>query len=364
MMLDGANTRSTSFSDAGNDYDARYIVAVDRGSSITPLIQPFMSMFEDSRVTEIAVNRPGEIWTEALGVWEKHKADYVDMGFMRALAIAVGSYTKGEISATRPILSATLPNNERVQFVMPPACEANTLSMTLRKPSQRFISLENYATQGFFDNVKPVTSSLSETDIELLALKKAGKIREFLTRAVHQNKNIMIAGETGSGKTTFMKALIAEIPRNQRIITIEDVPELFLPYHENHVHLFYPSEVTESDNAPVTAGSLLRSCMRMKPTRILPAEIRGGEAYDFLNACMTGHGGAITSIHAGSCKEALDRLSMLILQNNQGGKIPYEIIREKVRSTIDIVVHMPLVEGRRSISEIWFAAQEKEGADV
>ncbi|WP_150322252.1 ATPase, T2SS/T4P/T4SS family, partial [Enterobacter hormaechei] len=104
---------------------------------------------------------------------------------------------------------------------------------------------------------------------ELLQLKEKHDYVGFLRRAVQLEKVIVVAGETGSGKTTFMKALMQEIPQDQRIITIEDVPELFLPNHPNHVHLFYPSEAKEEENAPVTAAALLKSCLRMKPTRIL-----------------------------------------------------------------------------------------------
>lgn len=144
--------------------------------------------------------------------------------------------------------------------------------------------------------------------------KQNRQYSEFLRRAVQLKKTIVIARETSSGKTTFMKSLIQEIPSNECLITIEDVPELSLPTnYPNHVRLFYPSEAKEAD-VPINATILLKSCLRMKPDRILLAELRGNEAFDFIS----GHRGSITSCHAGSCKLAFERLALMMLQNPQG----------------------------------------------
>ena len=154
-------------------------------------------------------------------------------------------------------------------------------------------------SNGYFSHIRP-KDSLDPIHEELSALYKEtfdtnktldtlNLLRaEFLKRCVETGKTIVIAGETGSGKTTFMKTLMQHIPTDQRIITIEDVPELLygLPKHENQVNLFYPSEAT--DKSTVTAASLMRSCLRMKPDRILLAELRGGETFDFLNVCLSG----------------------------------------------------------------------------
>jgi type IV secretion system protein VirB11 len=180
---------------------------------------------------------------------------------------------------------------------------------------------------------------------------------QFLRRAVQLEKVIVVAGETGSGKTTFMKALMQEIPSNQRIITIEDVPELFLPSHPNHTHLFYPSEAKEEENALVTAAALLKSCLRMKPTRILLAELRGGETFDFINVAASGHGGSITSLHAGSTQLAFERMALMILQNRQGRTLPYSVIRRLLHLVVDVVIHVHNdIESAagRHITEIWY----------
>lgn len=164
-----------------------------------------------------------------------------------------------------------------------------------------------------------------------------------------------------------MKALMQEIPFDQRLITIEDVPELFLPDHPNHVHLFYPSEAKEEENAPVTAATLLRSCLRMKPTRILLAELRGGETYDFINVAASGHGGSITSCHAGSCELTFERLALMVLQNRQGRQLPYEIIRRLLYLVVDVVVHVHngVHDGTgRHISEVWYDPNTKRALSL
>jgi len=332
---------------------------VDRSTTIVSLLRPFEVHMQNPAVTEICVNRPNEIWTEGSGVWQRHEAD-LSLEHMRSLATAVARYTSNDVSETRPILSAVLSGSERAQFVLAPACEAGTVSMTIRKPSQIIRTFEQYRADGFFDRIRPVIDGISAEDRELKEDLDAGRIEEFLKKAVRFNKTIIIAGATGSGKTTFMKSLMQEIPQEERLITIEDVPELFLPNHPNHVHLFYPSEAKKEDAAPVTAAVLLRSCLRMKPTRILLAELRGGETFDFLNICLSGHGGSITSIHAGSCEQAFDRLGLMVLQNEEGRTLPYQVIERLIGDVVDIVVHVHSDGRVRDISQIWFQSDRKQ----
>ncbi len=154
-----------------------------------------------------------------------------------------------------------------------------------------------------------------------------------------------------------MKALIDLIPSHIRIITIEDVAELFLPKHPNHVHLFYPSEADQDD--PITPAILLKSCLRMKPDRILLAELRGAETFDFINVAASGHGGSITSCHAGSAALTFERLAMMVMQNPQGRMLPYDVVLRLLHQVVDIVVHVDNdVHSQdpvgRHITEIWF----------
>ncbi|RFB76676.1 P-type DNA transfer ATPase VirB11 [Methylovirgula sp. 4M-Z18] len=324
-----------------------------KDTSVLHFLEPFTEWLEQPDVTEICSNRADEVFVERNGKWERHDAP-ITYDHMRSLGTAVAKFSSNEFSDTRPVLSAILPKGQRVQFVMPPACEDGTISMTIRKPSFLLRDIETYVEQGFFSKIRPIIADLSEEEMELVGLYEGKDYARFLQRAVRVGKVIVVAGATGSGKTTFMKALMQEIPKSQRLITIEDVPELFLPNHPNHVHLFYPSEAKEEENAPITSASLLRSCMRMKPDRILLAELRGPETYDFVNICASGHGGSITSVHAGSAELAFERLSLMMLQNRQGRAIPYEVIRQMLYSVIDIVFHIRSDGTERHITEIWF----------
>jgi len=337
--------------------------AVQRAISVNFHLQPLGPWLTDTDVTEVCVNRPGEVWCERQSVWETHDVPDLTFDHCISLATATAKLAKQDISDSRPILSAVLPAGERIQIVMPPAAEHGTVSVTIRKPSFSRRTLDDYVQQGFFKHIQPISNELSPDEQELLRLKHAGDYVGFLRRAVELEKVIVVAGETGSGKTTFMKALMQAIPIAQRIITIEDVPELFLPDHKNHVHLFYPSEAKEEENAPVTAASLLKSCLRMKPSRILLAELRGGETFDFVNVCASGHGGSITSLHAGSCEMAFERMALMILQNRQGRTLPYSVIKRLLYQVVDIVIHVHNdvyhPELGRHITELWYDPARK-----
>lgn len=344
----------------------------DDAISVRYLLEPVCPYLADPDVTEICVNKPGQVYIEKNGSWEMHEVESLTYDKLNGLGVAVARYSSNDFGETVPVLSAVLPGGERVQFVRPPACTAGTISVTIRKPSHQVRSLDDYIESGFFDHVTR-RDTLNDDDLELLKIynrlndpnidqKDAVIARAaFLEQAVRRNKNIVIAGETGSGKTTFMKALMQSIPNDQRILTIEDVPELFLPNHDNHVHLFYPSEAKE--DSIVTASSLLRSCLRMKPDRILLAELRGGETFDFLNVCLSGHGGSITSCHSGSCRGVFEYLTLKTLQSPAGKTLPYNVIQKLLYLTIDVVVHVHNDRAfGRHITEIWFDPAVKYGA--
>ena len=351
--------------------------SVDKAASVSYRLTPFKPFFDDAQVTEICVNRPREVFVERAGRWIAHKVSQLTYDNLKRLGTAVAAYANTTFGDSTPVMSAVLPHGERSQFVLPPACKDGTISITIRKPSFDIRTLDNYIQDGFFNHVHPATE-VSAADQELLSIRKklcdTDDLREkvrlravFLRRAVELGKNIVIAGETGSGKTTFMKALMQSIPTDQRIITIEDVPELLwgLPNHPNQVNLLYPSEGTEAST--VTAASLMRSCLRMKPDRILLAELRGGETFDFLNVCLSGHGGTNTSCHSGTCKGAFDYLALKVMQSPVGKNLPHDVIMRLLYLVIDVVVcvHNDKIHGHgRHITEMWYDPIAKQVGDL
>lgn len=304
-------------------------------------------------INEICYNGGDTIWLQdASSKWHE---EATDLTFEKALAFgtASASHKEDQLQKNKPILSAVLTTGERVQVVIPPVTKKNMISITIRKPSKVQYKMEDYEKGGLFNKiVHESENKRSPFDIELKTYYDKGEWKEFITKSVEYGKNIIISGATGSGKTTFMKSLIEFIPLEDRLITIEDVEEITFHKHKNFVQLFYPSEAKEGD--AVTSASLLKSCLRMKPDRILLAELRGAETYDFINVVSSGHSGSLTSLHAGSVTETFTRLALMTLQNPQGQKMPFDIIEKNLKETIDIVVHFRAHNGERVITDIYF----------
>ena len=307
-------------------------------------------------VTEICVNRPGEIHIERRGGWERIEVPSLTFERARQFCTAVvnESNTGQRITDADPVVSLTFPTGQRAQFVIPPACDAGKVSITVRLPSRQAKSLDDYQGEGFFDRVLEQPEVLSEQDRRLLQLREQRDYAGFFRQAVTSRKNIVVAGATGSGKTTFMKSLVREIPRNERLVTIEDARELFVE-HDNVVHLLYSKGGQSASN--VSAKSCMEACLRMKPDRIIPAELRGDEAFYFIRNCASGHPGSITSCHAGSTSQAWDQLALMVKASTEGAGLEFEAIKRLLRLTVDIMVHIKVESGHRCISGIDFDPQ-------
>ncbi len=325
-------------------------------TSVIEFLRPLREQLDAPDVLEVCVNRPGELFIETTKGW--HVADEPGMTYERcmALATAVATYSDQQVNQERPLLSATLPSGERVQFVIPPAVSRGTVSITVRKPSHLIKRLDDFEQDGLFERI-PGASHASRNESpnfvqQLLALKKAGRYADFLRLAVRQHQTIVVSGKTGSGKTTFMKGLVEEVPQQQRLITIEDTAELTLPNHCNVVHLFYSKD--GQGTARVTAKSLLEACLRMRPDRIFLAEVRGDECVYFVRLAASGHPGSITSVHAGSCALALEQMSLMIRESGAGGGLRMNEIKYLLGVVVDVVVQFDRDERGRFISEIFY----------
>lgn len=300
-------------------------------------------------VTEVVVNRPGEIGIEGPGGWSWRAAPEMTEAWLATLAKAAAAFTTQDVTADAPICSTVLPGGERCQIVVPPAAEH--VSLTLRKPSEAALDLEAFARQGLFDGVALATHELSADETRLLALRDAGDWPAFFTLAVKSRRNLLISGATGSGKTTFAKGLVRLIPQDERLLTIEDARELIVP-HRNAVHLLYAKD--GQGLAKVGPKQLLESALRMRPDRILLQELRDASAFFYLRNVNTGHPGSITTIHADSATLAFEQLTLLVKESEGGRDLARDDIRNLLHMLVDVVVQLRREAGRFRMTEVWF----------
>lgn len=315
--------------------------------AIRNYLNPIKAHLESMGATEVWINRPGELVVQVGGRNVHIDEPSLTYEALDALATAVAVYAKQEgFGPASPLLSATLPDGERIQIAAPPAVEPGLYSITIRIPGEGIIPLADYQTRGAFDKYEwgcprdyaERRMSLPGDDRALADALHARNLMQFLILAIDMKKTIAVVGDTGSGKTTLMKSLCQLIPRDERLITIEDVRELFLPLHDNRVHLLY-SKGGQSV-AKVSPSDLIASCMRMTPSRVLLAELRGLEAWDFLKLLTTGHAGSITSYHAESCELAYERFMFMAKENEQAASLSRDELKHLVQLTVDVVIHV------------------------
>lgn len=295
-------------------------------------LQPILDL---EGLTEIAVNNPYHVWFDRGEGWETQSLPNLSfdlcMDIAKSLAVFAGLTIP--IGEDNPVASVILPDGERGQIAVPPATENGIVSMTFRKPSTSRFTLDDYSNTGRFSDYTDMQMGeigLSDSQIQLLALKDKGDIKEFFKVAVQTNKNILLVGGTGSGKTTVMKAMVDNYLPTKRLFTIEDVHELDLPLHPNHLHLFYKQ-------GGLTPKQIIEACMRMKPDHVLLAELRGDEAWTYLEMLNTGHDGSITTIHANDCRSAPSRLAGLVKQSEVGQTLDMGHILRTIKTSIDVI---------------------------
>ena len=314
-------------------------------------------LLADPNVMELCINRPYEAFIETSAGWRREHLPFADFDWCIRLAKLIANSTQQRIDATSPLLSASLPTGERVQIVMPPATTAGCVAIAIRRPAERVWSIEELAARGIFRATRRCSQTLDETEEQLLGLLASSSFEAFMRLAVRSRKNIVVSGPTGSGKTTWTKALIREIPGDERLVTIEDARELVMDRHPNHVRLFYSKD--DQGVARVTPKQLLESCLRMKPDRILLAELRAEEAFDYLRNVNSGHPGSITSVHATSAELAFEQLVLLVKQNQGGRELARADIKSLLHLLIDVVIQFGVERHERFIKEIWYDPQRK-----
>ncbi len=319
-------------------------------------LEPIADLLADPDLTEIVVNRPGEVFTEGQNGWTRHERKGLTFAHLMNLATAAAAFTRQDIAADHPIVSTVLPMGERCQIVAPPAVPVGTVSLTIRKVAAATMTLDEFERRSLFADVRQASDDLSVDEEELVRLRDCGQWREFLGRAVAGRRNIVISGATGSGKTTLAKGLVALIPDHERILTIEDTAELSVP-QPNHVRLLYAKD--GSGVAKIGPRELLESALRMRPDRILLQELRDGTAFYYLRNVNSGHPGSVTTVHADSARLAFEQLTLLVKQSAEGREFAREDIRRLLRLTIDVVVQMSRRDGRYRVTEIHYDPEAK-----
>lgn len=337
--------------------------AARRDAPLRQTLAPLQKFLDEPGVTEVVINRPGEVVTESDHGWCHTSEDAITLEWLREFVQLTATYNESVCNEKQPILSGVLPEGERVQIVLPPTVEPGIVAVTIRVPAQVKRTREDYEAVGFTDELGAENRELTDEekrlpldDRVLLEHKLKGQWWDFFEQAVRRRKNIIIAGATGVGKTTFTKTIIEYIPPHERIVTIEDTRELTLPNHGNKVHL-----VAHEGNDAVV---LLKSCMRMKPDRILLAELRDSTALEFISTASSGHPGTITTVHAGHCGQAFQRMARLIRQSPDVGTMTQAEIMGLLRASVDIVIQMQVrelvdprssaVRKKRVISEVYY----------
>lgn len=318
---------------------------------VRELLSPIAIFLKDKSLYEVIINRPGQVLTEGPNGWKTHDVPELNFEKLMRLARAVATFSNQSIDEKRPILSATLPDDERIQIVIPPATTNGTVSITIRKPSIVDFALNDLEENGFFSEAKGTGVTCSEQDIKLAELYHDGAYMLFLQQAVIARKNIVISGATGSAKTTLSKALIKHIPQNERVISIEDTPELVIP-QPNHVRLFY----SKGDQGLSRVGprELLESCLRMRPDRILLQELRDGTAFYYVRNVNSGHPGSITTVHAGSTQLAFEQLATLVKESDAGRALERAEVLSSLKIAIDVVVQCKRIDGSFRATEIYY----------
>ncbi len=272
------------------------------------------SIISDDSITEVMINGPENVFIEKNGRVVKLNKQFENQRRLEDIIQRIVGLAGREVNQANPIVDTRLPDGSRVNVVLPPIALCGP-TMTIRKFSKTPMTIEKLIQYG----------SLTKEIAEKL---------ELLVKAKY---NIFICGGTGSGKTTFLNALSNYIPRDERVITIEDSAELQIGRVDNLVSM-ETRNANSAGTGAITIRDLIKSSLRMRPERIVVGEVRGGEALDMLQAMNTGHDGSLSTGHANSTHDMLSRLETMVLQGAAG--LPLEAIRQQIASAVDILIHL------------------------
>ena len=272
------------------------------------------SIMKDDSITEVMINGPENVFIERDGKLFKLDQTFESEEQLKNIVQKIVGQAGREVNQANPIVDTRLPDGSRVNVVLSPIALKGT-TVTIRKFSKTPMTIEQLLKYG---SITP----------------EVAHVLEILVKAKY---NIFIAGGTGSGKTTFLNALSDYIPKDERVITIEDSAELQITGIENLVSM-ETRNANASGSGAITIRELIKSSLRMRPERIIVGEVRGAEALDMLQAMNTGHDGSLSTGHANSTKDMLSRLETMVLQGTEG--LPLEAIRQQISSAVDIIIFL------------------------
>lgn len=294
------------------------------------------SIISDDTITEVMINGPENVFIEQNGRLFKMDKQFESQRRLEDIIQRIVGLAGREVNQANPICDTRLPDGSRVNVVLPPIALCGP-TLTIRKFSKTPMTVEKLIQYG------SITQDIADK-LELLVKAKY---------------NIFICGGTGSGKTTFLNAVSNYIPRDERVITIEDSAELQITGVDNLVSL-ETRNANASGAGEITIRDLIKSSLRMRPERIVVGEVRGGEALDMLQAMNTGHDGSLSTGHANSTQDMLSRLETMVLQGAAG--LPLEAIRQQIASAVDIIIHLSRLRDKsRKTMEITEIVGYKDG---
>jgi pilus assembly protein CpaF len=292
--------------------------------TILPFLRPIEHLILDPDISEIMVNAGSQIFIEKRGQLTQVPGITISEQALNAAVRNIARRLGDDISEEKPILDSRLPDGSRVAAVLPP-CSVDGITLTIRKFNTRHFTMTDLIENG----------TLSQENAILLREK------------VGNRQNILISGGTGSGKTTLLNILADSIPDDERILLIEDTAELNIR-KSNLVR--FETRREQTGLPAVTVRDLLKAALRHRPDRIIVGEVRGGEAFDLLQALNTGHAGSLCTLHANSARQAVTRFADCVLQS--GIELPHRAIMANIGNAVDLLVHIGRVKGRRTLSEI------------
>src|SRR5947208_8460042 len=291
---------------------------------ILPFLRPIEPLILDDQISEIMINHSSQVFIERSGRLEPVPGIELNAKSLQVAVKNIARLLGDDISESKPILDARLPDGSRVAAVIPP-CSQGGITFTIRKFTARHFTIEDLIELGTLDS----------------------ELAHLLQEKVSLHQNILISGGTSSGKTTLLNILCDFIPDEERIVVIEDTAEIHI--RKSNLVRFEARRAQDSTPA-ITIRDLLKATLRHRPDRIIVGEIRGGEAFDFLQALNVGHSGTLSTIHANSAYHALARFVTCVLQSTIG--LPYKAIKSNIGDSINLLLHLECKDGHRQVSEL------------